>query len=252
MIPGAPTALLFVASLVAIRIGAALRLVPFMGGSPLPVLPWLALTAALTLIITPQAGPIPPGGFSAMGWVASAVKELFIGVIVGLLARIAFSVLALTGGFARLSSVSVPLGGDDTDGPGIPFARAYVLLGTGVFLLVGGHHAFLTGLAETIQTMPPGVFPGVGTEEILDPRPAIRLFCTAMGTAVLISAPVFLAGLSADVIIGLMMRATGSVAVPFDTQAIRAIAVQLAAVATLGIVTTVAIEFIQDAMAALN
>ncbi|MCP4675641.1 MAG: flagellar biosynthetic protein FliR [Deltaproteobacteria bacterium] len=252
MTTDAQTAFFSLVPLLAIRIGAALRLAPFFGGKPLPLLPWAALSIVLAWVIAPQSGPLPTAVLGGGPWLALAAKELFIGIVIGALARIAFSVLEIAGDLARLSTTAIPATGDDTDTRGFPLTKVYTLLGTAAFLLMDGHHAFITGLAGTTRCLPPASFPGAKDLVATGASPVLELFSTAMGTAVLISAPVFVAGLAADFLVGLISRLVPGVAPPAGAQAARAVAVQLAVIAALGFVVSAALKFLQTGMEGLS
>ncbi len=252
MTADAETAFVSLVPLLAIRVGAALRLAPFFGGNPLPLLPWAALSIILACVIAPQSGPAPTAVFGSGPWLALAAKELFIGVVIGALARLAFSVLEVAGDLASLSTAAIPATGEDMDTRGLPLTRVYTLLGTAAFLLVDGHHAFITGLAGTTRCLPPAIVPGTKDLIATGAAPALELFSTAMGTAVLISAPVFVAGLTADFLVGLVSRFVPGAAPAAGTQAVRSVAVQLAVIATLGFVVSAAVRFLQTGMEGLS
>ncbi len=235
--------------LFSIRIGAALRFVPFFGGGPLPLLPWLGLTLALALLLTPQSGPL--GAIGAHGWIALAVKELFIGVVIGTLARIAFSVLDVVGDLARISSLSIPRVETADFSRVSPLTGAYVLLATAVFLVADGHHALLSGLAKTAQCLPPLNMPGIQPLAAGGSSAALILFSAAMASAVMIAAPIFLAGIAADILIGLVSRfAAGTAAT--GAQTVRLLFVQFMVIASLGLVVSTAINFLQTSMEQLS
>ena len=44
------------AMLLSVRVGAALRLTPFFGGAPMPVLPWLGLSLSLGILLMTYSG----------------------------------------------------------------------------------------------------------------------------------------------------------------------------------------------------
>ena len=67
-------------------------------------------------------------------------------------------------------------------------------------------------------------------------------------TAVLISAPIFAAGLAADVTLGLVQRFETSPSLVPGTQTLRAIATQVAVVAALGVAVNASLEFLRRSM----
>lgn len=232
MIAELSTALVAGGALLAIRIGVALRLIPFFGGAPMPVLPWLGLTAALSLLLATTLGLHPATVPSGPAFAALATKELFVGLVIGASIRFAFSVFEMVGSIVHLSAFGVLSPGNRT-----AMTTAYTLLGAGVFLAVGGHHGVISGLAATVRAVPPVDLPGWESMVGAGHAAAVALFCTAMATAVLIAAPLFFAGLFADLTIGVLSRFYSGVGVT-GAVTLRVIAVQLLALASLGLVVT--------------
>jgi flagellar biosynthetic protein FliR len=240
------TVLVLNAVLISIRVGAALRLIPFFGGHPMPVLPWLGLSFSLGLILSFQTGHGIGQDLNGLRFAALVTKEIFVGIVIGALVRFSFSVLEVVGEVAHLSSLSVLAGQGQS-----PYTTAYLLLGAGVFFLMKGHHALISGLASTIACVPPLEIPGIASVAGAGQDAAIRLFSSAMAAAVLISAPIFAAGLFAEVIVGMVSRlnpgwATGG------AQTLRVAAVQVTVLASLCFVVTSAIELLEAGLADLS
>ncbi len=177
---------------------------------------------------------------TSWGLAVLAIKELFIGVVLGTLIRFAFSVLEIIGEMAHISSLTVV-----SRRPRQPLSTAYLLLGVGAFCLLGGHHGALSGLAATVHCAPPFEIPAEISLVGAGQDTALRLFSVAMATAVLLSAPIFVAGLFADVIIGVLSRLQSGAALA-GAQTLRGIAVQLGVVLSLGLVVTHVVEFLQQ------
>ncbi len=234
--------------LLTIRIGATLRLTPFFGGKPLGLVPWILVSVVLASILVPQGGPLPQSEIGSLEWITLAVKELFVGVVVGILVRMAFLVFEVAGELARTQTLTIPDTGGDEGLRGAPLTRIYVLLGTIAFLLIGGHHAFIVGLLGTTRCMPPGAIPDFSHLAAPFIPVALHFFCTAMATAVLISAPIFVAGIFADFIIGLGLRLAPGMAPPAGVQAARALIVQVVLIATLGAAVSRGVGFLKDSM----
>ena len=234
--------------LLTIRIAAALRLTPFFGGKPLGWVPWISVSIVLGMILLPFSGPVPGIAIGSMGWIALALKELFLGVVIGVLVRMAFFVFWMAGELARIQTLAIPEASSDEGLRGAPLTQMYVLLGTTAFLLAGGHHAFIVGLKGTIQCMPPGAIPDFSSVSASFIPVALNFFCTSLATAVLISAPIFVAGLFADVVVGLGFRLAPGIAPPLGAQAVRALIVQVILVATLGVAVSKGVRFLENSM----
>jgi flagellar biosynthetic protein FliR len=196
--------------------------------------------------MVPQSGPYPLAEIGTGAWYVLAVKEVFIGVVLGTVVRIAFSVFEVVGDLARLGTVSIPDAGADSFARGTPLSRVYTLLAAAVFLLVGGHHALLSGLGSTVRCLPPGIAPGSYDLFPFDASVVLGLFGATMAMGVLISAPVFVAGISADVLTGLISHFTSGVAPFRGMHAIRAACVQVVVVIAFGTVVSTALDTLQD------
>lgn len=227
-------------ALLTLRIGAALRLVPFFGGAPMPLPAWAGLSVSLAALLAPQAGPATLTLTGAV-LAALACKEIFIGVIIGAMVRFAFTVLEVVGEIAGIASLVVHKDQETT-----VYSRFTILLGTGVFLLVDGHHALLQGIAATTRCIPPHSFPtasGFGFAE----EGVIALFSGAMATGVVVAGPLFAAGIAADLVLGAVSRIYPGVA-EAGAQTARVLATQLAVVASLLFVVSSAVGFLQTSL----
>jgi flagellar biosynthetic protein FliR len=241
-----PLVLVAAALLLSVRVGAALRLTPFFGGHPMPVLPWLGLSLSLGLLLATHFGAAGVPALDGPRLAALVIKELFVGIVIGVLTRLAFSVFEVVGEIAHLSSFAVFSTPDRN-----PLATAYRLLGVSGFLVLGGHHGLIQGLASTAHCVAPFELPGWEPFAGAGQDAAVRLFAAAMATAVLISAPIFAAGLFADVVVGVLSRLQSGAAM-LGAQTVRAVAVQLVVVLSLGLVVTSAIELLESGLESLS
>jgi flagellar biosynthesis protein FliR len=224
--------------LVAIRICGILKLLPFLGGAPMPTIPWLALSAALALVITPLTGSSVHVPTDPLPIAALASRELFIGVVVGVLCRLAFTALEMVADLARIS-ILPNIAPDEPAG----FTALYTLTGTALFFLIGGHHALIEGILATFTCAPIGEL----IPSLPDPGPIIGLFATATATAVLVTTPLFVVGLVSDMVVGGLSHLF--LAAPaFGATTIRSIAVLTAAIVALGIGVSAILELIQKTM----
>jgi flagellar biosynthetic protein FliR len=238
----APIAFAAHAVLLTLRIGAALRLTPFFGGHPMPILPCLALSASLGVLLVPYTAPLDARDLGMLTFTALGIKEIFIGVVIGTLTRMAFAVFELAGGISHFFAFAALPGGGQS-----PLATLYLLVGTGAFLVLRGHHGLIRGLAATIRAVSPLELPGLESLAGTGQDAAVHLFAAAMATAVLVAAPIFVAGLFAEVLVGVISRfVTG--ATSMDSSLSRAVAVQLALVASLGLAVVQAGELLQRAV----
>ena len=225
-----------VAPLVFLRIAVILRFIPLFTGGTVPVLSWLSLAAITTLAVCPTDQPVTDTRL--ISFLALGLKEGFVGVTLGLLVRLAFSVLENAAGLAGTA------GGRFGNSELGPLLQLYTLTGMAVFFVVGGHHHLLFGLKYTFDMFPANQLIAISEDAVLSPEPVIRLFSTAFVTAVFASTPIFLAGYVADLL-------TAGCALLFNRvpawgQLLRLIAVWFVAVFALGFVVDHTLSLIKS------
>src|SRR5580698_9908607 len=141
-----------------LRVGGFVASAPVASEATIPGPVKIALSLGLAFILGPLA-PVPPGlsVFSAAGALA-AVQEVFIGVAIGMVMRLAFEALAFAGqsvsltmglGFARLVD---PAHGAETPALG----QLCTICGTLAYLAMNGHLALIGALAIGFRTLPIG------------------------------------------------------------------------------------------------
>lgn len=191
------------AILVAVRLGIALRLVPLLGGRPLPWPAWLALVAALV----PLAGSwvAPPPADDLGSWPAFAallLGEAAVGAALGLLLRLALAVFELAGGMAD-AAVGGPGGSEDGEARGGPHGVLFTMWGVAAFLGMGGHRVLLAALRGSFAALPPGGIPAAAGG--LEPG-VVGLLAGGFAVALAVAGPLFVAGLAADLTAALWAR----------------------------------------------
>ena len=230
---GGTTALLLLC-----RAAPALRLCPFFGGAPMPLVGWAALSLALVPALLPAAG------FSASSLSAPlpvlAVKEIFLGTVIGVICRMTFSVLESGGALARRALFLSPFSASSDTA-----ARMYTVTGIAALLSVDGHHALLRGFAQSFRCMPLDMLPdplsGAGAD------PVVSAFAGAFAAATVMAAPLFGAGLMAEfALVGFSRLLSETIVSVAD--ALRTAAVQLAAIAAFGFAMRTALTLMLTAL----
>lgn len=241
------------AVLLATRFGVAVRLTPFLGGRPLPLLAAMGIACALSLMISPlcaASAAVPAGGWQ---WLGSLAGEAAIGAVLGVMARLVFFALEsaadLTSIAARIFPSSEPRA--PVEGAS-PVSALYTIFGTAAFILMGGHRAMIDVLAASTRLAPPGggVFPGDSLGSI--PELALGVFQSAFAFGVMISAPVFVAGMFAHLLAGLVARLSPGASQAAGTQTLQTVAVQLVLLAILGAAVSAGVAFLEGGMADLK
>jgi flagellar biosynthetic protein FliR len=210
--------------LVLARVGPLVSLVPFFGGQSLSPAVRLVVAAAITLAIYPA---VPTSGLElgSTGMVALLLlREVLVGAALGFLASLAFHALAMAGELVDLargstsSRVLEPASGEEQS----PLATLHFQLGVVLFLIMGGHRAFLAVLVGSYGTVPlVGPVPspsGVGALALL----AAELTAGAIAAALLLSAPAVLAVFLTDLAFGVVGRTAPQLGTYFMAMPLRA------------------------------
>jgi flagellar biosynthetic protein FliR len=141
-----------------LRISGFVAAAPLLSQGVVPGLFKIALTLGLAFLLAPMArAPADLSIFSALGALL-AVKEVLIGVSIGLVVQVAFEAMSLHGqtvaqsmglGFATLV--------DPQHGTATPVVgQLYTLFAYLGYLAVGGHLMLLAALANSFETVPIG------------------------------------------------------------------------------------------------
>lgn len=198
------------ATLLWVRILGVVAVIPFLFGKPVPTVVRVGASVVLMAFCYPHLLPAaPPPIIENMGaLVALYLKEALFGLTIGFAAGIVFHGFEAAGHMIdeqrgmSIARVLIPeLGGMSSISGQFLFLLAIV-----VYFSLGGHLFFLQALYESYLTLPlfelPNVQPGL--------MPLMDLFARMTGhilfMAVQIAAPVIIAVLLADVILGVANR----------------------------------------------
>lgn len=177
-------------ALVAARIGAAFMICPALSDSMIMGTARRVAIIAFSALAVPMAlNGLPPGELNLWPLMIVAIKEVFVGLIVGFFASIPFWVAENVGNFidnqrgATMGEVYSPLSGTQVSTTGIFFTQ---LVST-VFFVSGAFFLFLGALYKSYE-----VWPLFGSFVELSSNAPIQILSTLDGmlkTTVVISAP---------------------------------------------------------------
>ncbi len=187
------------------RIGAMMMVAPMFGARSVPVRLRLLLALVLAWVMTLVLPPPPAVDPISMAALLIALQQVLIGLGMGFILQMVFSVLAMAGeniaygmglGFATLV--------DPENGVQVPVVGQYFLiLATLMFLGLDGHLVLIEMLAESFRSLPVGT---VGLE-----RDALWLIAAWGGRmfewSLLVSLPVVASLLLVNVSFGIITRA---------------------------------------------
>ncbi|MEM1362022.1 MAG: flagellar biosynthetic protein FliR [Pseudomonadota bacterium] len=203
---------LWAGGLVALRIGAAVFLLPAFGAIVVPMRVRLAMAFALTLVVTPAvaaAGTLPPNGFGDFS--RALLSETLIGLAMGFSIRLVVWILQIAGSIAAQStSLSQLLGVASVD-PQPAMAQVFAVAGIALAMMAGFHTQIAAALIQSYQLFPLGELPSVAPIS----EWAVREIAWAFGLAFSLSAPFAIASLLYNMALGAINRAMPQLMVAF-------------------------------------
>jgi flagellar biosynthetic protein FliR len=210
--------------LVLARVTPLVVLLPFLGGSSLSPAVRTVVALAVAAVVFPAAssGPLGdlPGGFVLV----LMLKEALVGTCLGLLGAVVFHTLAMTGQLVdqargvTTASVTDPMTGEEMS----PLASFHLQLAVALFLLMGGHRAFLAAVAGSYETIPLGELPisDAGTRDAA--LLLARLVGGAIAAALMLAGPAISAIVLTDLALGLLGRTAPQIGTYFMAMPLRA------------------------------
>ncbi|HEY0872512.1 MAG TPA: flagellar biosynthetic protein FliR [Vicinamibacterales bacterium] len=184
-----------------VRPGALMMVGPGLGGQQVPPQVRIALTVLLGLLLAPSV-TIPSG--PSVGIVAVVIREVAIGLALGLAARAVIAGAELAGhicsqqiGFSYAATIDPEGGARNT-----ALASLYGLLATFTWLMIGGHHLLIRALDASYTGLPIG---GGGIDASL--VGSVRdVLAVVFVTGVRLAAPLVAVLMLVEVAVGLISR----------------------------------------------
>ncbi len=144
-------------ALVLLRISAFLVAFPLVEGASMPATVKILLSLAIAMVIFPVVSVDGLSTEILTGSIfAYAIKEVFIGLFIGFLAKFFFHILSICG---DIITITVGLSSDQVFNPHMDrrvtsVEQFHLMLGGLFFLAFNGHHIFLQGVGESFNYIP--------------------------------------------------------------------------------------------------
>ena len=189
----------------ALRIGAAIQVLPMLGGRGVPARSRLVLTLALSAALSALL-PEPPTPAINAATVLGVLREFGLGIAIGLMLRLAFEAGTLAGELASQGmGLSFATLADPMSGASSTVLAQWFYLSFGlIFFAIDGHLALVRLLFDSYAAMPIGV-PFKDLPTFLGAIPLF--FAAAMKAGLLLALPVMMALLAVNVAVGVLSRA---------------------------------------------
>jgi flagellar biosynthetic protein FliR len=188
------------------RIGAIVMLLPGFGEPFIPATARLAFALMLAVVMAPDAPPMPDSVFGMAGLL---IGEVIIGLMIGALARLLLSALAVAGQIIGLETgLSYAQTADPTASQaGLVVGVFLSLLGLTLIFATGLHHMFLLAIRDSYALFSPGQIPAPGDAA----EAALRSVSDAFRIGLQIAAPLVVAGFVFRVGLGVLSRLIPSI-----------------------------------------
>jgi flagellar biosynthetic protein FliR len=218
-----PQAFLVLFGLSFARFISFIYVVPFFGGSLVPLRVKMATATALVVITYPSLlAELPPDsaplGFGAVGFVGLLAKEVFVGFTLGFVASLVFEAVQIAGRLADLERGSTM--SEMFFAPPFPervseLGQFKLLLAVVIFLSTGAHRFFISALVRSFEFIPAMKFPHVEggwtpTAEFLT-----TMTGSVLSIGIQLAVPIIITILLTDLFFGLINRAAPQVNVFF-------------------------------------
>lgn len=145
------TAFLFI--LIFARVGSVLMLIPALGEATIPARMRLTFALALSLVLYPIVTPgLPPMPDTVWGLVAFVLHEIAIGLMIGVIARLAVSGTQVAGSIiASSSGLSVAVAADPVNGgvQGALIGTFLSMLGIALIFATDLHHVAISAIHDS-------------------------------------------------------------------------------------------------------
>ena len=190
---------------VALRVGGLLTFSPFLGDRAIPNRIKVGLLIVLTALLVPVT-PVQPMLVTPFQWVQMILGEVLVGVLMALSLAAVFEAFQFAGQFAGiqlgLSLATLFDPQSNADSPALSvFFNLITLL---IFLQLNIHHWILRTLTRSFEYLPVG---SVAPTELMT-REAVRMVGMLFVLGIQIAAPVLVATMMIDMVLGFVSKAS--------------------------------------------
>lgn len=198
------TAWILAVALIALRIAAVLALTPLLVGSGVPANVRVLFIVALSVLLMSALATKPLPQIVTLGQLfAAAVTEVVVGASLAFGVFTAFATFQLAG---RLMDLQLGFGVasliDPATRTSAPLLGTFLnLLAVAVFFAVDGHHLLISGIAFSLEQIPPGTpMPQLDAAALVSQFGAMFVYAAAL------AAPVMVVVLLIDVVMAVIAR----------------------------------------------
>jgi flagellar biosynthesis protein FliR len=202
------------------RIISFLFVVPFFGGALVPNRVKIAVGVALVIVVYPALAGATNNNlapFASIQFVALLMKEAFVGLTLGFVAALVFEAARTAGRIVDLQrgAHAPELYAPDLESQISELGQFKLQFAVVIFLAMGAHHWFLSGLLESFVLLPATEFPRIESGW----SPALNFFTNLSGMfltiALQLAIPAVLTLILTDIFFGIINRVAPQINVFF-------------------------------------
>ncbi len=228
--------------LILARIVMVTSVMPFLVGKPVPANIRMGFAVVMLVFLYPNLAPANQALFPKppLFLMLLFMKEIFYGIAIGTASSIVFHAFEAAGGMidnqrgAAQARLLIPQLSEQTS----VFGSFNYMLGIVIFLSIGGHLFFLKALIGSYDLLPIMSLPERAPDLLAMSDEFIRMTASVLVTALQLSAPILIAILVADIILGIMSKAAPAINVWEMGFAIRGVLGVLIYFLSVGLIAT--------------
>lgn len=189
---------------IVLRMGGIFFTAPIFSSAAINTSVRMILTMIISLVLVPIVTPVTVTDPNALWLIITSAKELLIGITIGAMTSLLFSTLQLGGylvdyqmGFSMVSVI------DPASNSSMSFTgQIYNILASLIYLSLNGHHIFLRAVTQSFSYLPLADF-SFNPEGLMF---VVNTFIKVFIIAIQITAPVFIALMVTNAVMGVMAR----------------------------------------------
>ncbi|HZG83105.1 MAG TPA: flagellar biosynthetic protein FliR [Brevibacillus sp.] len=161
------------------------------------------LMALISYQFVPAIGPIPLD----LTFVIHVLKEVLVGIILGLICEMMYTAIRVAGGMMDLQmGLAMANVVDPNTGAYVPITGNFKnILATLYFFSIDGHHMLIRGIISSYQVIPlDRMWAPIGSEQVM--MTAVKVFLQMFLSAFMIAAPLVVALFLVDVSLGIVAK----------------------------------------------
>lgn len=219
------------------RLTIMISLSPFFGLTNVPPQVKAGFAAVVAVLVWPAFSNYNAANLHGIEFLALLLKELMIGIIIGLVSQFIFAAIQMAGSYTDTQR-----GMDQTvyyapqmQGPASVLSRLKYQAALALFLTINGHLLFLKAVVGTFFIIPPHSFPAFQGGVMPVAEKFMQLATQTMATAMTLAAPMLIALFVIDIAFAAVGKVASQVQIHSESQPVKALSGLIVLALTVGL-----------------